>query len=116
MLYCLTNFCMSLAQPDCTARPITFTPRAEYSFSSLLNSGISLTQASHQVAQKSSTTILSFKSSERKVGPSSLGSENCGIRSGCWPNTTAYSKQITISIPQLRLDAAILRTRILFTL
>src|SRR5215216_382923 len=106
---------MSLAQPDCTARPITFTPRVEYSLSSLLNSGISLTQASHQVAQKSSTTILSFKSSERKVCPSSLGRENCGIRSGCWPTTLAYSKQIPINTPQVRLEAAILRTRILFT-
>src|SRR5437660_9052062 len=50
---------MSLAQPDWTASPMTLTPRDEYSFSSLLNSGISLTQFSHQVAQKSSTTILS---------------------------------------------------------
>src|SRR5215216_3765685 len=103
---------MSLAQPDCTARPITFTPRAEYSFSSLLNSGISPTQASHQVAQKSSTTILSFKSSERKVGPSSLGNENCGIPSGVWPNTLAHSKQIRIDPSQIRLEAAILGTRI----
>src|SRR5215204_6929120 len=99
MLYCLTNFCISLAQPDCTARPITFTPRVEYSLSSLLNSGISLTQASHQVAQKSSTTILSFKSSERNVCPSSLGSENCGIPSGVWPNTLAHSKETRINPP-----------------
>src|SRR5574338_402559 len=106
---------MSLAQPDCTARPITLTPRVEYSFSILLNSGISLTQASHQVAQKSSTTILSFKSSERKVCPSSLGSDNCGIRLGCCPNRLGHSKQISINHPQVCLKAAMLRTLMLFT-
>src|SRR5260370_37832862 len=67
---------MSCAQPDCTARPTTFTPREPYSFSSLLKAGISLTQFSHQVAQKSSTTILSFRSCERNVCPSSCVSEN----------------------------------------
>src|SRR5829696_9018220 len=66
-------------------------------------------------AQKSSTTILSFKSSERKVCPSSLGSENCGIRSDCWPTTLAYCKQMPTNTPQVRLEAAILLTCILFT-
>src|SRR5712691_1268906 len=84
---------MSLDQPDSTASPMTLTPRDEYSFSSLLNSGISLTQFSHQVAQKSSTTILSLRSSDRSVRPSSCDSENCGTESGCWPAAVANKIQ-----------------------
>src|SRR5438046_7454689 len=86
---------MSLAHPDCTAKPITLTPRDEYSFSSLLNSGISLTQFSHQVAQKSRTTILSLRSSDRSVRPSSCDSENCGTESGC---PAALTNRIQIKV------------------
>src|SRR5712691_1867346 len=88
---------MSLAQPDCTAKPKTLTPREEYSFSSLLNSGISLTQFSHHVAQKSRTTILSLRSSERSVRPSSCDSENCGTESGCWPAVITNRIQIRVN-------------------
>src|SRR5215813_9619908 len=97
MSYSLTNFWMSLAQPDWTARPITLTPRDEYSLSSLLNSGISLTQLSHQVAQKSRTTILSFRISELNVWPSSLGSENCASDAGCFPFTATTRKKINVN-------------------
>src|SRR5712691_6419569 len=88
---------MSLAHPDCTAKPMTLTPRDEYSFSSLLNSGISLTQFSHQVAQKSRTTILSLRSSDRSVRPSSCDSENCGTESGCWPAALTNRIQIKVN-------------------
>src|SRR6266403_1027692 len=88
---------MSLSHPDCTASPMTLTPRDEYSFSSLLNSGISLTQFSHQVAQKSSTTILSLRSSDRSVRPSSCGRENCGTESACWPAVLTNRIQIRVN-------------------
>src|SRR6266404_4317752 len=88
---------MSLAHPDWTASPMTLTPRDEYSFSSLLNSGISLTQFSHHVAQKSSTTILSLRSSERSVRPSSCGRENCGTESGCCAVAVANKIQTKIN-------------------
>src|SRR5438128_404069 len=88
---------MSDAHPDCTANPITLTPRDEYFFSSLLNSGISLMQFSHQVAQKSSTTILSLSSSERSIWPSRCGSENCGTEFGCWAVALANKIQTKIN-------------------
>src|SRR5258707_9127356 len=88
---------MSLAQPDCTAKPMTLMPRDEYSSSSLLNSGISLTQFSHQVAQKSSTTILFLSSSERSIRPSSCGRENCGTESGCCAVAVANKIQTKIN-------------------
>src|SRR5260370_6237930 len=110
---------MSLAHPDCTAIPTTSTPRDEYSFSSLLNSGISLTQLSHQVAQKSRTTILSLRSSERSVRPSSCGSETCGTESGCWPATLTNSKQMKINVLIFAVhqlcEAALKRFAVLFT-
>src|SRR5438128_1079872 len=72
---------MSPAQPDCTARPITCTPREAYFSCSLLKPGTSPIHGAHHVAQKSSTTILSFSSSDRTFPPSSAGSENRGSTS-----------------------------------
>src|SRR6266542_4421131 len=90
---------MSLAQPDCTATPITLTPRDEYSFSSLLKSAISMMQPSHQVAQKSRTTILFFRSSERSVFPPSIGRAIWGIVPGCWPNVQTHSTAMIMNVP-----------------
>src|SRR3989442_8671574 len=110
---------MSLAHPDSTANPMTLTPRDEYSFCSLLSSGISLTQFSHQVAQKSSTTILSLSSSELSVRPSSCGSENCGTESGdlrvesvgdCeFPVTTRENRAISMNAADIFTSIFLLR-------
>lgn len=52
---------------------------------------------SHQVAQKSSTTILSLSSCERTVWPLSVGKENSGSVSGSWPAAPTNSKQMNKS-------------------
>src|SRR5882724_1994637 len=74
---------MSLAQPDCTARPITFTRCRLYFSWSWLKAGISPTQGTHQVAQKSSTTMLPSKSADLVLLPRKSGSENAGATCGC---------------------------------
>src|SRR5437870_4621943 len=77
---------MSLVQPDCTARPIISTPREAYFSCSLLKPGTSPIHGTHQVAQKSSTTILSFSSSDRTVRPLRAGSENRDSSSAAAPS------------------------------
>src|SRR5437763_4265402 len=88
---------MSRGQPDCTARPITFTPCDAYLSCRLLKAGISPTHGWHQVAQKSSTTILFLRSCEPSFCPSSVGNDNPGRGADAWPAALRQSEAMSKS-------------------
>src|SRR5437763_7321535 len=69
---------MSLAHPDSTATPTILTPRFANFSCSLLNIGISATQGSHHVAQRSRTTMLPFNCEDLKSFPSRPRNLNSG--------------------------------------